>query len=100
MNAQIRRILEMEKLLNESQKVLNDYDRVLTDFKSVQEKIEKLEAYYAGKMWRKDFEDAEAGKLPEGLPAGVLSEDGIYDLLTENHDLILDTLELIKERIR
>ena len=100
MNAQIKRIQEMEKLLNESQKVLENYDEALAEFKSVQEKIEKLEAYYTSKRWMKDFEDYEAGKIPKELPCGVLSEDAVYDLLTENRELILEMLDLAKERIR
>ena len=100
MNAQIKRIQEMEKLLNESQKVLENYDEALAEFKSVQEKIERLEAYYTSKRWMKDYEDYDAGKIPKELPCGVLSEDAVYDLLTENRELILEMLDLAKERIR
>ncbi len=100
MNAQIKRIQEMEKLLNECRKVLDNYDKALDDYKSVQEKIEKLEAYYTSKRWMKDYEDYEAGKIPKDLPCGVLSEDAVYDLLTENRDMILEMMDLAKERIR
>lgn len=34
-------------------------------------------------MWRADFEADEEGELPADLPRGVLSEDGIYNVLTE-----------------
>ncbi len=48
--------------------------------------VEKLEEYYSG-AWRKDFELDEAGSFPERLKRGVLSEDGLYDLLEEvKHD--------------
>ena len=50
--------------------------------------------------WIKDYEDYEAGKIPKDLPCGVLSEDAVYDLLTENRDLSLEMLELAKDRIR
>ena len=39
--------------------------------------------YYNSPQWRKDFEADEAGKLPKGLKRSVLSEDGIYDLLSD-----------------
>lgn len=45
--------------------------------------ISELEAYYESVKWRKDFEDDEAGLLPKNLKRGVLSEDGIYNLLEE-----------------
>lgn len=43
--------------------------------------IDALGAYYQSPQWMRDFADDEAGRLPEGLRRGVLSEDGIYDLL-------------------
>ena len=45
--------------------------------------ISELEAYYESVKWRKDFENDEAGLLPKKLKRGVLSEDGINDLLDE-----------------
>ena len=45
--------------------------------------ISELEAYYESVKWRKDFENDEAGLLPKNLKRGVLSEDGINDLLDE-----------------
>ena len=34
-------------------------------------------------LWLSDFEADEAGELPEDLCRGVLSEDGIYNVLEE-----------------
>ena len=34
-------------------------------------------------QWRKDFEADEAGKLPQDLKRGVLSEDGLWNLLSD-----------------
>ena len=48
------------------------------------ERIRKMEKILDGAtegLWKKDFEDDEAGKLPRDLKRGVLSEDGIYDFL-------------------
>ncbi len=41
----------------------------------------ELEAYYTGKEWMSDFACDEAGLLPPELKRGVLSEDGLYDLI-------------------
>ena len=35
------------------------------------------------RKWQKDFEADEQGKLPESLKRGVLSEDGLWNLLEE-----------------
>ena len=45
--------------------------------------ISELEAYYTSDEWKQDFAADEAGLLPKGLKRGVLSEDGIYNLLEE-----------------
>ena len=53
----------------------------------VTEDIRILDAYYRSPLWRSDFEADEAGKLPADLPRGVLSEDGIYNVLEKNQEL-------------
>lgn len=50
--------------------------------------LDELLQYYEGGMWLSDYELDEKGLLPRDLKRGVLSEDGVYDLLTElsNHN--------------
>ena len=79
----IERITHMESLLDKSTEVINRLEQALKDFAALQPDIAELEAYYTSPQWRKDFEADEAGKLPKDLKRGVLSEDGIYDLLTD-----------------
>jgi hypothetical protein len=50
--------------------------------------IRELEAYYASDVWKKDFALDEAGILPKNLERGVLSEDGLYDLLEQNKEVM------------
>ena len=50
--------------------------------------MKDLEEYYLSYEWKKDFEADEEGLLPKDLKRGVLSEDGIYDLLEEYKELI------------
>ncbi len=45
------------------------------------EDLARLEKYYTGPDWRSDFELDEAGLLPANLRRGVLSEDGVWNLL-------------------
>ena len=79
----IERITHMEGLLDKSTEVIARLEQALEDFAALQPDIAELEAYYTSPQWRKDFEADEAGKLPKDLKRGVLSEDGIYDLLTD-----------------
>lgn len=45
------------------------------------ELLGKLSDYYGSPAWKRDLAADEAGLLPKELKRGVLSEDGIYDLL-------------------
>ena len=83
----IERITHMESLFDKSEEVVRRLEAALKDFAELGHDIAKLEAYYTSPQWRKDFEADEAGKLPQDLKRGVLSEDGIYDLLSDYHCL-------------
>ena len=45
--------------------------------------LNTLILYYEGGQWLKDYEADEKGLLPENLKRGVLSEDGVYNLIAE-----------------
>ena len=47
----------------------------------IQEAIRILAEYYGSVEWKQDFADDEAGLLPKDLKRGVLSEDGIWNIL-------------------
>ena len=79
----IERITKMEALFDKSEEVVKRLEAALEEFAKLEHDIAKLEAYYNSPQWRKDFEADEAGKLPKDLKRGVLSEDGIYDLLSD-----------------
>ena len=94
---QIERISHMEKCLDDSRVAIDRLSRALEEYRNVQGKIRELEGYYNGE-WRNDFEDDEAGKLPPDLKRGVLSEDAVYDLLSDDREIIDDMAGIIRER--
>ena len=79
----IDRIVRMEALFDKSEEVVKRLEAALEDFAELQPDIEALEAYYDGPDWRADFEADEAGLLPPDLKRGMLSEDGLWNLLTD-----------------
>lgn len=83
----IERITHMEALFDKSQEVVSRLNQALEDFAALQTDLDELEAYYTSPQWRKDFEADEAGKLPKSLKRGVLSEDGLWNLLEDCHHL-------------
>ena len=84
---QIARIRKMERRLDRALAAVKRLESALDKWETVQEDIAALDEYYGSGDWRKDFEDDEAGLLPEGLKRGVLSEDGIWNLLTDCKEL-------------
>lgn len=86
---QIERIEKMEQYLDESEKAIRALSEALERYETIQQPLKKLSDYYGSTRWMKDFEDDEAGKLPKDLKRGVLSEDAVYDLLTDHHELML-----------
>ena len=95
---QIERIKHFEMLLDRVAPVLGNLEEALDAFDGIQDDVKELAAYYEDDDWREDFEADEAGKLPKDLKRGVLSEDGIYDALSDHYALtvrLLDTVSAI-----
>jgi len=95
---QIERIQHFEMLLDRVAPVLGNLEEALDAFEGIQEAVQELAAYYEDDDWREDFEADEAGRLPADLKRGVLSEDGIYDVLSGHYALtirLLDTVSTI-----
>ncbi len=91
---QIKRITKMEKILDTGNALAQSVLQALSEFEENIPEYNLLVSYYESNKWRKDFEDDEKGLLPEDLKRGVLSEDGIYNLI-EMHQEIYDLMEKI-----
>ena len=86
--AQVERIKKMESYLDEAGEALSELAEALDRYEKIQSKYYKLEEYYSSQKWMDDFEADEAGKLPGDLKRGVLSEDAVYDLITDHRELM------------
>ncbi len=51
------------------------------------EALETLKEYYESGQWLYDYELDEKGLLPKGLKRGVLSQDGLYDLISDSKNM-------------
>ena len=94
-NEQTRNIMEMESRFLSASGTLKEMSELLERFRSAQALLSELESYYTSPQWRRDYEDDEAKKMPELLRRGVLSQDGIYNLLEQNKELLSEMEELI-----
>ena len=85
---QIERIKKMESYLDEAGAAIAELAEAMDRYEKVQGKYYKLENYYGSTKWIDDFEADEASKLPADLKRGVLSEDAVYDLITDHGALM------------
>ena len=84
---QIERIQTMEQALDRAQAAVSALSEALDAYCGVLPDLKALDAYLQSDEWKADYASDEAGALPAELKRGVLSEDGVYDLLTENDAL-------------
>ena len=93
----IHRIKEMEIRLNRAMFWLTEMEKALDGYQLIQEDLHALEEYYGSPIWKEDFEADEAGLLPGDLKRGVLTEDGIDDVLEQNAELKLRIEKTLQE---
>ena len=79
---QIERIKWMEHRFNNA--LVAIMDGSADSLKAIKEEVAELSKYYGSELWKQDFAADEAGNLPPDLKRGVLSEDGIWNLLSVN----------------
>ena len=84
---QITRIRQMERRLNRATAAVKRLEAALDKWEAAQEAIAALDEYYGSDLWKQDFAADEAGRLPDDLKRGVLSEDAIWDLLADVKEL-------------
>lgn len=82
------RIIQMEHRFDKISKVINEPAKTPEMIESIKDDVAVLNEYYGSELWKQDLADDEAGRLPDELKRGVLSEDGIWDLLSDYRELI------------
>ena len=80
---QIARIRHMEQLFDLAKEAMEEVMMSLETYEKAQEAIAVLSEYYGSKEWKQDYADDEADLLPKDLKRGVLSEDGLWNLLAD-----------------
>ena len=80
---QTNRIRKMEQLFDLAKEAMEEPTMSLETYEKAQEAIAVISEYYGSKEWKQDYADDEAGLLPKDLKRGVLSEDGLWNLLSD-----------------
>lgn len=96
----VERIAKMEERLDEFTGAVNALSEALEKYEAALPAWKKLLDYYGGGQWMSDYEADEAGKLPKDLKRGVLSEDAVYDLITDNRELVAKMLAVAEKSLK
>ena len=86
---QTERIKTMETRLDQASVAVMHLSAALDEYVAAGEAIRELSAYYGSDTWKQDLADDEAGHFPRDMKRGVLSEDGIWNLLEDNKELLI-----------
>ena len=92
---QIERITKMEGILDEARETISRLEKAVSEYEELQDRYFELENYYSSTTWMQDYEDDEQGRIPKDLKRGVLSEDAVYDLITDHRELMTRMQRLI-----
>ncbi len=84
----IERIKHMELLFEKARSVIYDNNANKKDLSAIQAVICTLADYQNSGLWLSDYTADENSELPKDLKRGVLSQDGLYNLLCENERLL------------
>jgi hypothetical protein len=79
----IARLRKLEDDFNLVREVIDALQDAVEDYDAVQRRIKRLTEYQESGEWLKDFEADERGEFPKDMPRGVLSEDGLDNLLSD-----------------
>lgn len=88
------RVLLMEDRYNEVMRVLAALDEAVAEYEDFKSELDVLKDYMESGQWKADFEADEDGLIPENLSRGVLSEDGLYNLLDDADKIIAHVKEV------
>ena len=88
----LQRIKYYEYKFSEVSRVMAALDMALDEYADIKSYICDLKDYMESGQWKADFEADERGEIPADMERGVLSEDGLYDLLKSVDKKILGSI--------
>lgn len=77
----LQRIAAMEAAFDRTAAAVKALDEALDAYETVHADIDRLTSYLDSGAWREDYDADESGLVPRDMKRGVLSEDGLYNLL-------------------
>ena len=83
---QLERIAHYEQLMTELASDMEDLEQIMKKLQETQQTAAALSEYYSSSDWTLDKDFSESERFPESRTSGVLSEDGLYNLLGDYYE--------------
>ena len=93
-----KRVKKMEDIFQRQLDVIDALRKLLAEVEASQPEFEELLAYYQSQTYMEDLALEEKGHFM-GMTRGVLSEDGVYNLLFDRGEVaekLREVVELLK----
>ena len=95
----VDRITKNEEKFDKIYQSVEKLQESLKGFEKNKKDLSALQKYYGSDNWFKDKEAYEKNKIPK-IKAGVLSEDGIWNMLSEIDEIVVDMKRIIANHER
>lgn len=99
-NQQLQRIQAMERAMSQYSQSLQQAQQAMAALQRAQRDYLQLREYYGDPVYMEDLDYSNSPDFPADQPAGVLSEDGLYNLFDDHRELALDLLDTATEMLR
>lgn len=83
----ICRVKEMESRFEQVAQAVSELSAALDKYTDAGESLRILDAYYGSDEWKSDYAADEKGLFPKNLKRGVLSEDAVWNVLSDCREL-------------
>ena len=87
------RIDRMSKFLLKRQELTDRLEELLDELDGGREEFEELKDYLSSEQRMLDLDADENGEIPEDINRAVLSQDELYNLLEDNHEVAIHMIE-------
>ncbi|MBO7608699.1 MAG: DUF4298 domain-containing protein [Muribaculaceae bacterium] len=90
----------MEANLDEAYQAILELSVAIEKYAEAKPAVHELSEYLGSEDWFNDRDADDAGSLPADLKRGVLSEDGIWNVLEDSRQLNIRLLEVATDFLK
>lgn len=90
---QCRNIDRMSKILLDRVRQIDEMEALLQEIDSTKAEFEELKEYFISSQRLNDIIDDENGEIPDSINRAALTQDELYNLLDDNHDIAIHMME-------